>query len=207
MYNTVSKETLREEIAKVWDSERMIKYVLGQVQVAAVLEDGTIITIDKQSIETRFCFGESGYDYDEAAEGVRTAYTSTEYLKRENMRDYDRKLAEIDEAATFDGYVMLTVRRPAYYGQTRDCRLGCLDWRRTTDVLEDLGGSAYLDRLPGQTIQDRTGGEYRILTASDIETVREAYKAARAAHEKKVDAYIKRYGTSNVTAWTYWRDA
>ena len=208
MNKNISKETIRAEYAKVWEgNDKMINYCTNEVQNAGELEDGTLFVIGKQKIETRFCFGESGYDYDEALDGARTARTSTDYLKRENMRSYDETLEQIAEAEKLDGNYIAVVFPKVHYNQPAACRLGSVQFRRTVDVLQDLGGSAYLERLPGQKIVARWGGEYRVLTAPELQTVRETYEAARAAHEKKVDAYIKRYGTSKVHSWTYWRDA
>lgn len=208
MSKNISKETLRAEYAKVWEgNDKMINYCTNQVQAAAELDGGEIFVIGKEKIETRFCFGESGYDFDEAVDAARTARTSTEHLKRENMRAYDQALEQIAEAEKRGGEYMAVIFPKVHYNQPAECRLGSLQFRRTIEVLQDLGGCGYLDRLPGQTIPARWGGEYRVLTASEIATVREVYEAARAAHEKKVDAYIKRYGTSKVHSWTYWRDA
>ncbi|MBQ1357138.1 MAG: hypothetical protein IIY64_01270, partial [Aeriscardovia sp.] len=88
-----------------------------------------------------------------------------------------------------------------------DCRLRFVEWKRLSEVLDDLGGSAFLEDLPGQTVKAGEYWEYKILTADEIDIIINAWKQAAAAHEKKVDAYLKRYGTSKVHAWTYWRDA
>lgn len=205
----MERETLSAELSKVWcEGSKMHKWAVGHVAAMAVLNDGTIITVDKQGIEKNFCFGESGYDYDEAQDAARHARTSESYFKSENMKRFNDALRDIEEAKTFDGRYILTYKKKAYSGQGDDCRLGYIEYKRTTEVLEDNGGSAYLCELPGKVMHERgSGSAYIIMTAADIEKVESAYKAAAAAHEKRVDTYLKKYGLSNVHAWTYWRDA
>ena len=70
----------------------------------------------------------------------------------------------------------------------------------------DVTGPAFLRELPGTKIRLR-GCEGHLATVEEIELILQAYKEAAADHEKKVRSYLKRYGTSKVNAWTYWRDA
>ena len=72
----VDKDFLREQFSKAWSSEDMISYCVDKVAAVATLPNGEIITVDKQGIEKRFCFGESGYDFDEAVEAAKVARTS-----------------------------------------------------------------------------------------------------------------------------------
>ena len=201
------KEILREEYKKVWNSEKMVEYCTKKVYNFAIMENGTIIPVDKQTIKTRFCFGESGFDFDDAAAMAKHARTSTQYLKDQNMESFMETIKDIEEAETFAGAYVLVYFDSSYCSQTNDCKIGKLQFRRLTDVLEDLGGSARLSELYGKIIESRYDGKYHVMTKAEIETIKTAYKAAAAAHEKKVDAYIKRYGTSKVDSWTYWRDA
>ena len=53
---------------------------------------------------------------------------------------------------------------------------------------------------------ENKGQEARPLTTEEIDIVIEAYKKARAAFEKRLNTYLKRYGMSKVETWTYWRD-
>ena len=201
-----SKEEITAEFAKAWKSPSMIKYCAGKVAAVAVLPSGEWITVDKQTIETRFCFGESGYDAEEASEMAYHARTSADYFKRENMKEFSGWLKDLDEAARGDGRYMLVISGPAYTGQEDSCRLRCANFRRITDIIEDLGGSAFLSDLPGKTIKS-SWREYRVATAEEITIIRAAYAEAAKAHEKKIDAYLKRYGLSKVNSWTYWIDA
>lgn len=205
----VDRDMLRAEFAKAWKDPRMVDYCTNKVAAVAVLPTtGEIITFDKMSIETRFCFGESGYDAEDARKMAAHARTSCDYFKEENMRAFKQWLDNLEDARTLEGRYILTIGGRAYTGQADDCKLRYIRLERISKVIDDLGGSAFLADLPGQTVTENgSGRKYRIATAEELEAITNACKQAAAAHEKKVDAYLKRYGTSKVHAWTYWRDA
>lgn len=199
----VDRDAIRAEFAKAWKSEKMISFCTDKTAAVAVLPSGEWVTVDKQTIETRFCFGEDGYDYEEAAESAEVARTSESYFKRENMKHFSEWLFDINEARNLDrSRYALVIYVSQYTGQSEDCKLRSIGFKRMSDILDDLGGSAFLADLPGKVIKG-----YRIATAGDLDAIEAAYKEAATAHEKKVDAYLKRYGLSKVHAWTYWRNA
>jgi len=202
----VDREALRREFCKAWDSPRMIDYCVNKVAAVAVLPSGEIITVDKQSIEKDFCFGESGYDYDEAQSAAAHARKSESYFKAQNMKHFTEWLKDLDEARTMRGNYALVIGSKQYTGQTEDCKLAFVEFVRLSDLIDACGGSCYLEELPGKVLTVR-GCERRVATPEEIDLITGAYKTAAAQHEKKVDAYLKRYGTSKVNAWTYWRDA
>ena len=197
------KEMLRSEFSKVWKDKKMIDYCTNEVASYAVLPSGEIVTVDKQRIETRFCFGESGYDYDDAIKAAQHARESVEYFKSENMESFNSKIKNLEEALNGDSRYMVAI-----CGRYRkDCKLRSAVLENITDILDACGGSANLEELKGQTVRVPGFGDRRIATDEEIQLIIDAYKTAAAAHEKKVDAYLKRYGTSKVHSWTYWRDA
>ena len=202
----VDREALRAQFCKAWDDPRMIDFCVNKVAAVAVLPSGEIITVDKQSIEKDFCFGESGYDYDEAQKSAAHARKSETYFKARNMEHFDRWIADLMEARNMSGHYALVIGSKQYIGQTDDCKLAFVEFVRLSDVIDACGGSCYLEELPGKMLTIR-GSYRRVATPEEIDLITDAYKQARAAHEKKVDAYLKRYGTSKVHAWTYWLDA
>lgn len=203
---TVDRDMLRAEFAKVWDAQRMIDYCTNNVAAVATLPDGTIITVDKQSIETRFCFGESGYDYDDAVSMAQHARTSQNYFKSENMKTFKRALNDLKEALNGVNNYKVVIYPEAYINQDSSCKLGYYRLERITDIIDACGGSCYMYELPGKEIKIRDFSGH-VATPKEIETIIDAYEAAAAAHEKKINSYLKRYGTSKVYSWTYWRDA
>lgn len=200
----LDKEMLKKEYSKAWSDSHMIKYCVDKLANVAILPNGDIISIDKQSIETRFCFGESGYDFDDAQRMARHAQTSTEYFKSENMKQFNEWISDLEEVKNETSNYFVLIRNTHYTGQTPDCKLRCLEWVKKWVVLECFGGEGYLSEMPGQHIEKLNG---RIATIEELNIIIEAYKQARDAHEKKVDAYLKRYGLTKVDSWTYWREA
>ena len=202
------KEMIRAEFKKVWPiSEKMVKFCTDKTAAFAELPGGELVTVEKQSIETRFCFGESGYDYDDAQRAAAHARKSESYFKSENMKHFRELIADLQ--AVLDGssnYVLTVSVNGHYYSQSPDCRLQSINLVSLWKVLEALGGSAYIEDLPGTVIGSGCYAS-RVATKEEVAAILEAYKKAAADHEKKVDAYLKRYGTSKVNAWTYWRDA
>lgn len=201
------KEMIRSEYAKVWGSDQsMTDYCADQVAALAVLPDGGIIPIEKQRIEKHFCFGESGYDYDDAVRAAAHARKSESYFKSENMKRYQRTINDLLDALNGLSNYRVTIYEKAYYSQSDDCRLRSFKFTKMSDIIDACGGACFVHELFGKELTIR-GNRCRVATPKETELILEAYKAAAAKHEKKVDAYLKRYGTSKVHAWTYWRDA
>ena len=202
------KDLLREEYAKIWGGrdERMTDYCVNKVATIAVLPDGAIIPVEKQGIKKHFCFGESGYDFDEAQERAHIARTNAEYFKAKNMEYFRTWLKDLRGALSGDTDYMLVIYTHVYTGQPEDCKIASAHWVRLGDIIEACGGSAYLHELAGREIVYR-GQACRIATNEELQLILDAYTDAGKKHEKKVDAYLKRYGMTKVEAWTYWRDA
>ena len=135
--NKVDKDMLRKEFSKAWDSERMIKHCINNTAQVAILPNGDIVTIDKQSIKTRFCFGESGYDADDAYAMANHARTNEDYFKDKNMEYFRTWIRDLESALNDEHYYMLTISTTKFSGQNDDCRLVSVNWKRTTDILDD----------------------------------------------------------------------
>lgn len=200
-------EMYQQDLTKVWHgNQRMINYCIGETMDIVVLNGGRYFIIEKEKIEKNFCFGYSlsrydSEDYDRANDAARHANESTDYFIRENMKGFVGVLESLD-----DDYYM-PVLYEHYYPEYGCPNLCALSFRRVGYILDDCGGSANLEEIKGTEKKENCGGrKYYILTDEEKETVRAAYKAAAAQHEKKVLAYLKRYGLSKVNTWTYWRD-
>lgn len=184
---------IRAEYTKVWGSdERMISHCCGKISRAAWLDDGTAFIWEKPSIEKHFCFGESGYDYDEAQNMAAHARNSEDYFRSENLREFDAVIAALEgEGTGFYDNAQPYIRQIGYHGP-RAIGLSDLQWLRPADFY----------RLSEQQKQN-----IRLPFQSELETITEGYKAERTAFEKRLNSYLKRYGLSQVKSWTYWRDA
>lgn len=215
MLNKIEKDLLTAEFSQVWGKDsKMTKYCVSKTSNYAVLPDGKIITIDKQGIETRFCFGESGYDYDDAQAAAAHARKSEEYFKSENMKSFNEWVDDLQEAITFLkendlGKFAAVIGEKNYYRQPDGCKLAYISfirWYEVIDALEAAGESTIISEMPGKTINYR-GQLVRLATIDELNIILDAYKQARTEHEKKVNSYLKRYGLTKVHSWTYWRDA
>ena len=199
------KKLIREEYGKICSNTKLADRLADKVSEIAILPSGEIITVGKQSIIRDFYFGESGYDYDDVVRMARHASKSEEYFLRKNMECFDRMITEITDSMTRTGNYRFVVWRDGLC-RIGDCRIRNLEAVRVTDIIDSLGGTAFIEDLPGKTVIIR-GHERRILTDDEHRIILEAYCRASEAHRKKVAAYLKRYGTSKVTARTYWIDA
>ena len=205
-FAVIDKDELRRQFSKARNTQSMIDYCVKNTAAVAKLPTGELLTIERQSIETSFCFGESGYDYDDAQKMAQHARTSEDYFKRENMQYFARFLQNIDDAAEFNRVALVIYTDGKYSGQSSDCALRNFGFARISEVIDACGGSCKLDELPGRELIISCLS-CRVATAEEIAIIREAVQTAAKAHEKRVDAYLKRYGTSKVHSWTYWRDA
>ena len=207
MFNTDLTATYQRDLQKVWHGNaRMIKYCTDKAAQIVGMENGRYFIIEKKKIRTDFCFGYSlsRYDtesYDRANAAARHARENTDYFIRENMKEITGTLDLLDD----DRYMPVLYEQ---YDHVYGCpNLCALNFRRVGEILEDCGGSAYLEELKGTDKKEARGGrKYHILSSEEKEAVRNAFKEAAAKHEKKVLAYLKRYGLSKVNSWSYWRD-
>lgn len=175
--------------AEVWPgSPRMVEYCTKKAAHIVELSTGDIIALDKPTMETRFCFGysDSRYDtedFDRAQDMAHHARTSQEYFLQENLRGL-REIIERLEAAEpfpFDYHICIP-----YTGQPE---------------------SSKLKRISAYYWHDERGQKWPKLTGEDRARVAEGYRVVMAAFEKRLHAYLKRYGLSKIDSWTYWRDA
>ena len=92
------KELLRKEYAKAkWRKPKDVEYAVTRTSGYTEIGD-CIVPFDKPSIETRFCFGEHGYDYDEVGDYCQRMSKSEDFFIRKNMEEFDRIDKCIDKA-------------------------------------------------------------------------------------------------------------
>ena len=180
------KEELRTEYQKVWgDDAKMVDWSVKQASCVIELR-GYIVDYRKPHIETRFCFGEHGYDFDEVVDECHRASESEKYFMRENMERTDA----FDVIAALDGEggrhwrELHPILRPGRYGRG-DTRLAYIEW--TAD-----GAEAHADPMA--------------LTADEKAQLRQMMVEEQEKFEKRLKAYLKRYGLSKCQYWTYWAD-
>ena len=194
-------EKLRAAFGDVWKkSPKMVEYNMNDTAAACQLSNGMILTTDKQRIEKNFCFGYStcgqGPEHDEASEAADEA-RNAEYFYRKNMKWYENRLEQID------GQEYYPLLYPKYYSQSETNPLREVCFVRLWDLLDRIN---YDEMKPGATLTDKRGDIVYIPTQDDMNRIRAMYTEASLKHEKKVRAYLKRYGVSKVRTWTFWLD-
>ena len=194
-----NKEAYREALREIYGKDQgMIDWCVKEADTVVSVA-GYLLPIEKRKVEKRFCFGYSdcgqGEDYMTALRRADRARNSEAYFKAENLKWYRSWLEQID------GFNALALT--ITYGKSSIIRsLRAFDW---WEALDAMGGEARMEALKGTLIKIN-GQEAYILTDADREIIREAYNQAMKRHEKKLDSYLKRYGTGKIQAWTYWLD-
>ena len=203
---TLSKPGMRkylEVLKTVYPrSQSMQEYYISEADEIVTLGNGMFFVIEKQKIETYFCFGYScsqydSEDYDRANRCVENAYSNEEFFVRENLRHYRQILEKISD----DSFVPVLRN---HYNARETGNLKSLDFIRCWDWEMKLRQQSAEEIV---SENDTANHQYYLLTKSDIDVVKTAYRNAMQRQEKKVRAYLKRYGLSKVHAWSYWRDA
>ena len=209
MLTKEQKNELREIYTRdVWTKDsHMVDYCVGQAVEVAYISKG-ILVVEKKPIEKDFCFGYScsAYDtesYDEANRMAAHARRSEEYFRKQN-RPYDGEIARLENAlASYRAGVLpdvIPVVGIHYAGQPENSPL-----MKASAVLE-CTGPAFVHELPGKKF-DFYDCHLRILTEDELRSTIAAYRRAAEHHEKRVNAYLKKYGLSKVHSWSYWQDA
>lgn len=180
------RELLRSEYRKVWgDDTKMVDFCTKKVSAFMTIGD-CIVTIDKPSIQTRFCFGygvQGAYDYDEAQTTCSKMSQSERYFIDYNLHDClaGQLINRMDEAVWVDYWLV----GPRY---NTSCNLYsvCSKDRNERCIYEDKGWH----RLTEEEL-----AEYKEMLQGELEKFR-----------KRLSTYLKRYGLSKCRYWTYWTD-
>ena len=159
-------------------------YYRRKVAKVVRLSNGGFFAIDKDSIETRFCFHDEGPSY-ELYKSLRANEDELKsYFLGENLGKYDN---EIKRLSCNDG-------RP-------------LDWKlypqydnRNVWTIGDFYDTTYyylrsqLDKAVPMTDADKAA-------------ILNALNEVRTKMAKRLEAWWKRYGAKKIYMWTYWADA
>ena len=178
------KKAMQEVLEKeVWTkSPKMVDYCIKKTAYIVELENGDFTDIEKPNIETSFCFG-YGYcgvsteeDYQNAASMSRHARTNEEYFLQENLKGLDGMIAN------FRDDDLRAYKRLHYIGQTEGSHLMNIEFCRYYQA-------------PEKGWIEMTDAERQAMIAG--------YEIVRKQFEKRLNTYLKRYGTSKLHTWTY----
>lgn len=193
------KEKYMDIICKeVWaNTVRMQEFARKKCEYVVELSNGTIIDIDKPSIETNFCFGYGMYarSIDEeiasADACAENAKTNADYFIEENMKQLTDNIAVLEEALAGEKEVYTFVR---YSGAPDTSSL--MGWK-VCKIWDNP------ENEPWQWSNLRT---VRKLGNDDIQRIIVGYEEVGKRFRKRLQTYLKRYGLSKLNVWTYLRD-
>ena len=174
---------------EAWKGDlKMLEYFDKSISRVVELAYGSLIAIDKKSIETRFCFGygQNGISDDEDKERADNmahyAKTQQDYFISENLKnfswEYEKLKAEPDN-------MYLGVK---YYRSPEDSK---------------VKGLQYFDWWHWENLNSESKAKLIKLSPDEVQKLIEAYEIERKNFEKRLNAYLKRYGTSKLNVWTY----
>lgn len=179
----------RQEMAKAW-SGHMLDYNCKQFSYAVRLSNGGILSFEKQSIENRFCWADEGPSLDAYNRVTSSEERLKQYFLRENLAEFDKDIEKL-QSLSHDGKT-LYLQRKIYSGETSPMNLWLWNFWAEWDVQENPW------RYPGDHVK---------MTETDRKVILAGVKHEREKFEKRLHAYLKRYGTSKIKTWTYWADA
>ena len=145
---------------------------------AVKLSDGWCI-IDKPRIENKFCFHDEGPQYDFYCSLMADEKKLRNYFLSENLADIDGEIANLRK------------NEPLYTRPKSN---------NSVEVLTHYAIYGFYEYAQGKK-------EPRQITPEERASLLTAYGIIRQNFEKRLQAYLKKYGTSKLHTWTYWADA
>ncbi len=181
----------------VWASAKMQEFCKKKCEYVIELSNGTIIDIDKPSIEKNFCFGYGMYarSTDEEVASAEAcaehAKTNAEYFIQENMKQVTDNIVALQEALVGGKEVYTFIK---YCGVPDTSSL--MGWK-CCRIWENP------ENEPWQWSNLRT---VRKLEKEDIQRLIDGYEEVGKRFRKRLQTYLKKYGLSKLNVWTYLRD-
>lgn len=134
--------------------------------------------IDKPSINNKFCFHDEGPQYELYKNLTSSEDRMAQYFKDENLEKFDDSIKHIEQGEEW----------------TEDKRVW---WFACEGYPEEMH----------ICFTDRYYKNCTLCTDEEKELILKGLKYGRQCFEKRLDAYLKRYGTKKLKTWTYWADA
>ena len=179
-----------EELRKIkdWSSEKGYELVRKSTFDVVMLSNGYMIPIDKERIETMFCFGygfngvSSLEDDENASKIAEHARTDEEYFISKNMESINDKIKDLEKSPIVIVYPFSEEKSPIKYYTTYK-----------NEILLECEKCYYSDG-------------FEIITNEDKQKIIDVLNGCKADLEKRLKTYLKRYGLSKIQTWTYLRD-
>lgn len=149
----------------------------GEYYQAALKVPEGYILFRKPKIEAEFCFSDEGPEHDFYKELKAEEDSMKNYFIGENL----------DQIRLPEEYDRLFLRPTEYLGHVEAV---------TTERSEDSWYFPF-----------RKEDGYREATPEEMKAYTEILKEQRELFRKRIDTYLKRYGTKKLHTWSYWADA
>lgn len=180
------KEIISNEYAKVYaKGSGMHEYCVKKSSNAVVFESGLVFIFDKPTIQKDFCFGyrlspEDSNEYDNANNMCSHVKNDNgNYFKEKNLEEFENLKKLLQSGKTF--YAVIS-----YSGN--NINICSIYDERTTEL--------YYKNCRKEK-----------LSKTDIDNLIDMINVEEKKFEKRLNTYLKRYGTSKLHTWSYWVDA
>ena len=200
MYKAEPKSKKYEQL---WaDYKALLVKAHGESRASEYLKDtsnlmraecGIIIAFRKERIKTEFCWADEGAPYEHYKQVHKTQESLQQYFLYENLRQYDNLIKELETRKREYSDII-----PVFF-EIEWCSMGKLGYAD--------GVHAYRWYQMNESEQDpRTRDLIHLMSDNEVKQAIAILKEERAKFEKRLNTYLKRYGTSKLHTWTYWAD-
>lgn len=219
---TNGKTADKEEQARLWakvgetwtDNPKWLDYYKEQMERLIELENGAIVGIEKPRIETDFCFGYgwngiiSGDDSNNAQDCASALmHDGGKYFVEQNTQRIREQIAQLKGEKTENNWDGDYAKYRAYYydtgrnGKETVAAVTVMTWQQVIRRGEYIRNCHEL--TPGELAAEMG---YHGLTDTDTANYIAALEKVKEHLDKRLETYLKRYGTSKLNIWTYLRD-
>lgn len=171
---------------------KMLDYHIKHYPLAVRLTDGRVIFCERDRLKTSFCFGhgQNGVttykDQRDAFRCEEVARTNKDYFISENMEGIREEVAKAKECKYCYSYTV----RPG----KKEQQLFFSDYTKET-ITRYRTELSWLSKDQAESLT--------LIEGDDRDRVVALYEAEEANRLKRVQTYLKRYGLSKLTTWTY----
>ena len=206
-YNGSTNTTKTQRDEALWDEykrrinaaedgkqEAVARWLKGVANIM-MTDCGVILEFSKQKIDAgTFWFHDEGENYEYYKQVTENDQTKAEYFITENLANYDELINEMTARKDRRGFETIPIlHEMSWYHK------GCLGIGNHI-TMETEWDAQELEQDP------RTKDITHRMTENDFNKALAILKDERDKFEKRLQAYLKRYGTSKLHFGTYWAD-
>ena len=189
------KQTFFERAIAVFLNNLDAKSYEAKCYEYALKFDNNFLCFKKPSIQTRFCFGygQNGISTEEDYEGARSQErnmeTNQQAFINANLEDLNKSIKDLQDFID-NFFDHKNICFSARYNKIFICKNSC-------DHLAYLAWSWDYDNIRNKDAIIKEA------TKEDLLLIIEVYKQQIENFKKRLNTYLKRYGLSKLTTWTY----